>query len=78
MVVGLRVRPSASDLSPPLHWGAGGYLFRMSFDPRPVADNPAYLEPAQHETPDPVALEHLTPDGRLRPFEQSTTGAAPG
>jgi quercetin dioxygenase-like cupin family protein len=37
-----------------------------------------YMEPDEHETPDAGVLEHLTPDGRLRPFEQSATAAAPG
>lgn len=37
-----------------------------------------YLEVETEEVPDPAVLEHLTADGRLRPFEQSATGAAPG
>jgi quercetin dioxygenase-like cupin family protein len=37
-----------------------------------------YLETDEREAPDPAVLEHLTPDGRLRPFEQSAAGTAPG
>ncbi len=37
-----------------------------------------YLEMEDQVVPNPAVLEHVTPDGRLRPFEQAPTGAAPG
>ena len=37
-----------------------------------------YLEATDHEVPDPTLFEHVTPDGRLRPFEQDSAVAAPG
>jgi quercetin dioxygenase-like cupin family protein len=37
-----------------------------------------YLETTEREVPDPSVFEHVSPDGRLKPFEQSPTGAAPG
>jgi len=37
-----------------------------------------YLDVDEQESPDPAVLQHLTSDGRLRPFEQSPAGAAPG
>ena len=37
-----------------------------------------YMEPDELEAPDPEALKHLTPDGRLRPFEPSPAGDEPG
>jgi hypothetical protein len=37
-----------------------------------------YIEIDQFEAPDPAALEHLTPDGRLKPFDTPATGAPPG
>jgi hypothetical protein len=43
---------------------------------RPMYDE--YLEFDEQEAPDPRALEHLTPDGRLRPTEEPPAGAGPG
>ena len=37
-----------------------------------------YLEIGAEETPDPAVFEHVAPDGRLKLFTQSPTGAAPG
>jgi quercetin dioxygenase-like cupin family protein len=37
-----------------------------------------YLEDEEQEVPDPTVFEHVTPEGRLKPFEQSPAGAAPG